>query len=889
MIAPRSKTVRLMSLGRVMLGSLLLTLNLSVLPARELTVQEPHWTTMPAVAEAGQIRQKETARTNTESAGSTLEPVDLSPVLFIENVGQWDDSARFQVWGGPGGTVWLAEDAIWITVLEVGETSRHVDKGLDLGLGVVSGYREDPAPRRGANIKLSFVGANPHPRIETFDRLETTVSYFYGNDPEQWRPEVPVWGGVRYVDLYPGIDLELTQQDGQMVQRLAARPGADLSAVQLQVEGAEAVSVGGAMLRLSAAADYAWPILHAGGLNGEATVQPRGSQIIDISMPFVSQSSNIYPHNSMPDSPVDNPADLLYSTFLGGGGDDTGFAVAIDGMGNAYVTGITGSSDFPTTPGAFDTGHNVDWDTFMAKLNPSGSGLAYATFLGGDGEDWGRAITVDGTGSAYVTGYTGSIDFPTTPGAFDTSYNGDWDAFAAKLNPAGSGLVYATFLGGSSSDNGRAIAVDGLGNAYVTGNTTSNNFPTTPGAFDRSHNGEMDVFLAKLNQVGSGLVYATFLGGSGLDIGNAVAVDGAGSAYVAGYTRSSDFPTTPSAFDRSHNGDIDAFVAMLNPAGSGLTYATFLGGSDLDMGFAIAVDRTGSAYVTGHTGSSNFPSTPGAFDTGHNGSYDTFVVKLNPAGSGLAYATFLGGGGLEWGGVIAVDGAGSAYVTGSSSSSDFPTTPGAFDTSYNGSDAFVTKLNRAGSGLAYATFVGGGSPDGGSAIAVDGSGNAYVTGDTRSSNFPTTPGAFDRGYNGGSDAFVTKLAMRDPTMIGQYLPLVLYRAQPVGWEQEPNNTSATANGPLVSGMYYFGSPNDASDYFFFQTTSRGQITIDLNDHTGQGIQLLLYYPEGNLVGQDITPPYRLEYTGNSGRYYVRIYSTGGFNSTTPYTLRAVFP
>jgi hypothetical protein len=881
-----------MLLYGVIVGNLLLTVNLSALPTRELTLLETRWTTMSAIAEAGQSTQEETTRTSTESAGSALELVDRSPVLFIENAGQWADGARFQVWGGPGGTTWLADDAIWITVLEAGKTSRQVDKGpeLDPARGLSPEDDEDQAARRGVNIRLSFVGANPQPRIETSDRQETTVSYFYGDDPEQWRPDVPVWGGVRYVDLYPGIDLELTHQDGRLAPRLVARPGADLSAVQLRVEGADAVSLEGAVLRLgTAGGDYAWPLLLAGGVDGKATVQTRGAQIFDVSTPFVSQSSSIFSHDSMPDSPADNPADLIYATFLGGGGDDTGFAIAMDGVGNAYMSGITGSSDFPTTPGAFDTDHNVGWDTFVAKLNPAGNGLSYATFLGGDDEDWGRAIAVDGAGNAYVAGYTGSSNFPATPGAFDTSHNGNWDAFVVKLNPVGSGLAYATFLGGSDGDSGRAIAVDGTGSAYVAGSTNSSDFPTTPGAFDTSYNGNGDAFVAQLNPAGSGLAYATFLGGSYYDWGVAIALDVAGNAHVAGYTRSNDFPITPGAFDRSHNGDLDAFVAKLNPAGSGLLYATYLGGSDLDIGFAIAVDGAGSAYVTGHTGSSNFPTTPGAFDRSFNGGYDTFVAKLNPAGSGLAYATFLGGDGLEWGGVIAVDGAGSAYVTGHTVSSNFPTTPGAFDTSYNGSDAFAAKLNRTGSGLAYATFLGGGSSDSGDAIVVDGVGNAYITGSTRSSSFPTTPGAFDTSYNGGDDAFVAKLAMRDPTRASQYLPLVFYRAQSIGWEQEPNNTVATANGPLVSGMNYFGFPNDGSDYFFFQTTSRDQITIDLNNHTGQGIQLLLYYPAGNLVGRDIEPPYRLEYTGDPGRYYVRIYSTGGFNNTTPYTLRVVLP
>ena len=318
----------------------------------------------------------------------------------------------------------------------------------------------------------------------------------------------------------------------------------------------------------------------------------------------------------------------------------------------------------------------------MVKLNPAGSGLAYSTFLGGNDYDAGLAIAVDGAGNAYVTGWTYSGNFPTTPGAFDPSHNAYTDAFVVKLNPAGSELAYATFLGGGSMEDGNAIAVDGAGSAYVTGSTGSSDFPTTPGAFDPSLNIHGDAFVVKLNPAGSGLAYATFLGGNDADQGYGIAVDGAGSAYVTGFTNSGDFPTTPGAFDPSHNAYTDAFVVKLNPAGSGLAYATFLGGGSGDEGHAIAVDGAGSAHVTGRTDSSNFPITLGAFDTSHNGNLDAFVIKLNPTGSELAYGTFLGGSDSDYGYGIVVDGAGSAYVTGYTFSSNFPTTPGAFDTSF---------------------------------------------------------------------------------------------------------------------------------------------------------------------------------------------------------------
>src|SRR5215212_3658745 len=289
-------------------------------------------------------------------------------------------------------------------------------------------------------------------------------------------------------------------------------------------------------------------------------------------------------------------------------------------------------------------------------------GLDYSTFLGGTTEDSGVGIAVDGEGRAYVTGTTLSANYPTTPGAFDTTFNGREDAFVTKLNASGSALAYSTFLGGSDSDQGLGITVR-EGRAYVTGATLSANYPTTSGAFDTTFNGVFDAFVTKLNASGSALVYSTFLGGSDLDQGESIAVDREGRAYVTGLTQSADFPTTLGAFDRTFNGPNDAFVTKLNASGSALAYSTFLGGSDIDLGGDIAVSGRGSAYVTGGTDSADYPTTPGAFDTTFNGGFrDAFVTKLNASGSALAYSTFLGGSDIDLGGDIAVSGRGSAYV-----------------------------------------------------------------------------------------------------------------------------------------------------------------------------------------------------------------------------------
>jgi hypothetical protein len=465
---------------------------------------------------------------------------------------------------------------------------------------------------------------------------------------------------------------------------------------------------------------------------------------------------------------------LIYATYVGGSGSESGISIAVDGSGVAYVTGETTSTNFPTTAGAFDTTANGDQDAFVVKLNAAGGALDYGTYVGGSEGDVAREIALDSAGNAYVTGYTSSTeaDFPTTAGAFDVTANGSFDAFVIALNTSGSQLEWSTFLGGNiadGSDQSLAIAVDAAGQAYVTGSTNAVDFPTTVGAYDATANGERDAFVVKLNAAGTGLDYATYVGGSSYDTGHGIAVDGAGSAYVAGSTQSTNFPVTAGAFDTTANGADEAFVLKLNPSGSALVFATYLGGASSDDAYAITLDAAGSAYVTGRTASTNFPTTGSAYDTTANGgTWDVFVAKLNAAGSALDYGTYLGGSGGDFGNAIALDAAGGAYVTGYTSSANFAT-PGAFDVTYGGSfDAFVAKLDASGAALNYATYLGGSGEEIAYGIAVDGSGNAYVTGYTASTNFPTTAGAFDTTPS-PYDAFVSKLNPSGALVYGTFL------------------------------------------------------------------------------------------------------------------------
>jgi Bacterial Ig-like domain (group 3)/Beta-propeller repeat/Dockerin type I domain len=392
--------------------------------------------------------------------------------------------------------------------------------------------------------------------------------------------------------------------------------------------------------------------------------------------------------------------------------------------------------------------------------------LSYNTYLGGNGDDSGFGIAVNGSGNAYVASYTQSANFPATTGAFQTSLGGGYDAYVAKLNTSGTALVYSTYLGGNSNDYGLGIAVDGSGNAYVTGYTQSTNFPTTTGTFQTGYGGSQDAFVTKLNIGGTALVYSTYLGGNNTEQGIDIKVDVSGNTYITGYTQSTNFPTTTGAFQtNAANSNVKDFVTKLNTNGTGLVYSTYLGGNNIVYGRGIAVDGSGNAYVTGYTNSTNFPTTTGSFHTSLSGGYDDYVTKLNASGTGLVYSTYLGGSGDDGCEGIAVDSSGNAYLTGFTFSSNIPTTTNAFQTSFGGGsdDGFLTKLNASGTALLYSTYLGGNGADFGKGIAVDGSGNVYVTGPTSSTNFPTTTGAFQTNYGGGNDGFVSKFALLTST------------------------------------------------------------------------------------------------------------------------------
>ncbi|MBU4447208.1 MAG: SBBP repeat-containing protein, partial [Proteobacteria bacterium] len=590
-------------------------------------------------------------------------------------------------------------------------------------------------------------------------------NYLLGKDQSRWQRDVPSYGAVLYREAYPGIDLKFYGNGRELEYDLIVRPGADLSRVKFRYRGI-------AGLKVDAKGNLAVKLPDGGLLLQK---KPIVYQVIDgrrvaregrfrLLKPGGTEYGFVVAAYDKTRPLIIDPV-LVYSTYLGGSSEDNISGVAVDQQGNVYVTGVTNSTDFPGYPEGGDGYH-----PFVAKLNAAGTALVYSTVFGSGFGEWTDAIAVDGAGNAYVAGNAQNSGLPLIPPTPICTYQGGRDAFVIKFNPAGNTMLYATYLGGTGDENPWSIAVDGTGQAYVTGQTQSIDYITTPTSLHPGPLGGGDGFVSKINTAGTALVYSTYLGGSKEDTPACITADGSGNAYVTGQTYSSTDFTTLTPMRPWAGPPTDAFIAKLNPNGTAMLNFTYLGGSlpatrAADGGNGIALDQAGNIYVTGSTSSEDFPRV-NAFQNSKVGvPSDAFVAKIDAAWSGLVYSTYLGGSLQDGGQKIGVDGAGCAYVMGATlSGSNFPTKnslqPYRAISDYFGS-LFVTKFSPSGRSLVYSTFLGGSLESMSSlySLAVDRAGNAYVAGGTRSTNYPTTKNALHPDYLGGfTDGFVTKIA-----------------------------------------------------------------------------------------------------------------------------------
>ncbi len=703
------------------------------------------------------------------------------PLGFEINQGQTNGEVKF-LSRGAGYTVYLTPTE---AVLSLNKPRRMNDA------------KGSSAPANDV-LRMKLAGANPRPAVEGYDQLPGKSNYFIGNNPRKWRTNVPSYERVQYHEVYPGIDLVYYGNHRQLENDFVVAAGADPELIRLAFDGAKLVTTdqegnlslqtaeGSVLLKRPVIYQTIAGVRHE--VRGDYSLKNSGQVGFAVGTYDRSQPLVI--------DPV-----LVYSFPLVGNSTDSSAAIAVDAAGNAYVAGFTRSANFPTVA-AYDSTLGGLQDVFISKLNPAGTALIYSTFIGGSLDDSAYDLAIDAAGNVYLTGRTSSLDFPLV-NAFDsthTSGSGVEDAFVTRLNPAGSALVYSSFLKGQFGARGYGIATDGAGNAYVTG-TTSINHPVTASAFSSiTYN---TGFLSKLNTNASGaasLVYSTFLGPTGFAEGRAIAADATGNVYITGNTNSTSTNfTSAGAFQSTYGGGSqDAYVAKFNTNLSGAAsrvFCTYLGGSGNDyggaaaqgFGKAIAIDGTGNIYLTGQTTSTNFP-TLNAFQPATGGNTDAFLTKLNAAGSALIYSTYLGGSGsnADEGRGVAVNVVGNAYVTGMTNSANFPTTSSPPPLSTTGG-IFLTKFTPSGTPLQYSTRLVSGAGDFGIGVALDGAGNAFVTGST------------------GSDVLINEIA--DPTIIGRVV-------------DEDNNpiVGATVN---LTGVPAATTTTDAGGYYTFGLLTAG--------------------------------------------------------------------
>jgi len=649
-------------------------------------------------------------------------------------------------------------------------------------------------------LNTRFVGARSKATIEALDPSPARTSYFVGNQPDHWHADVTNFGKIRVNEIYRGVDLVFYGTGGTLEYDFVVQPGADLSSIRFEIDGAQSLRVGpsGDLVLSTKASELRWksPVLYQ-ELNGKRIEIEGGFELHGRSVSF---RAGEYDHTRRL---VIDPV-LKYATFLGGDSNQAARAIGMDAAGNIYVAGGTSSPNLPVTKGVIQVAYGGgQTDAFVAKLNPAGQ-LQYLTYLGGGGNDAALDVAVDSSGNAYVTGGTTSANFPTTAGVLQPKFGGFGgnscftfgDAFVTKLNPSGTQMVYSTYLGGVQDDFGTAVTVDSAGNAYVAGSTISPNFPITPGAYQTKFGGRGgqvgrpfcggapafsggDAFIAKINPTGSSLVFSTYLGGTLDDMANSIALDSQQNVYVGGATISMDFPTSAGAFQTAFHGSEsqnqffqsgDGFVTKLNSKGSALMYSTYLGGTGDDVVASLVVDSTGTAYITGSTSSQNFPVTSNAVQHSYGGYFslpflveqlvgDAFVTRLNATGTALLYSTYYGGAQNDSGMGINVDSSGLIYLVGATDSSNFPITANATQKTFGGGggqftyyqtgDGFLAVIDPNSTKAVFSTFYGGNLDDGFGSAVLDGKGSIWLTGNTVSPNLPVTSNALQTTFSGG--------------------------------------------------------------------------------------------------------------------------------------------
>jgi hypothetical protein len=761
------------------------------------------------------------------------------PLVFELNQGQTDPQVRF-LFRGSGYTAFLTSGSMVLSLRPAKGVSAHTTVGPNV---------QSQAPPS-TNIQFGLVGAARNPTVTGEGPQLGRVNYFIGNDPAKWHTNVPTYARVRYKGVYPGIDLVYYGNNEQLEYDFAISPGADPGRIEFAIEGSNHIEVGtdntlvvqtsSGDLRFQAPAVYQ----ESHGLR----VPVRGTYIMKDPTHVGFQ---VAPYNVSEQLVID-PV-LVYSTYLGGSGNDHASGIVVDGTGSVYIAGFTDSADFPlATLGSLTAGNT---HVFVAKLDPSGSNLIYADYLGGNSQDYGYALVLDSTNHVFVTGSTASSDFPVV-NPFQGTYPGSFNAFLTEISADGSSLLYSTYLGGNGSDVPSSVAVDSLNDVFVAGNTSSTNFPManayqpTASANQGGMFGNYG-FLSKFSPDGSFLVYSTYLSGSSnvpLNCGgtpcwpspysaiNGMVVDGNGNAYATGLTNTYNFPSTAGAYLVSNSTQQNAsvgFVSKLSSSG-GLDYSTYFyeSSGSLTVPNAIAVDGSGSAYITGEAYSDGtFPITTTAIcDPGVQGwacGYG-FVTKFDATASTLLYSTFLGPNNYAGPVAIVVDPNGDAYIAASTSSNSFNIVNG-IESYTSGSDVLLVEIDASASTQVFATYLGASADESPTGLALDANGNLYVAGITDSTDFPATQGAFQELIGGNADAFVLKIGPASAPAVSLSPFSIAYAGQQVGTTSQPQTVLLRNMGsaPLSIASIAAGSNFAQTNTCGSSVAAAGSCTLSL--------------------------------------------------------------
>ena len=747
----------------------------------------------------GQFGGNVAGKTTTRSAKDRAQVGKLwaqLPLRFEKNAGQTDSSVQYIARGTGYSALLSGTGATYIL-----DGPRHADPLARMHpLERLQQARQRAAER--VALRMEIAGANPAAQAEPLEALETRSNYLIGNNSAQWHTNIPNYAKVRYHEVYPGVDLVYRGQQNQLEYDFVLAPGRDPSGIRLRFAGADSIETNGDGDLVLRARDRE--------LRQQRPVayQMVGGERHEVAAGYVVQGSDVQfvlgPHDSNRPLTID-PA-VLYSTFFGGSGTDAAFGIFKDGTGVNYITGVTDSVNLPTTAGVVQAVKNGLEDVFVAKFNGAGTVLTFCTYLGGSDYDEGDAIVADGVHNVYIGGITASVNFPGTLGhaqPVNKALAGRTNAFIAKLNAAGTAIVFATYLGGGGSDGINSIVLDGANNVYATGFTLSGSpgsapaFPTTAGVVQTAFGGTSggntgDAFVTKLAANGNSFLYSTYLGGSRDDQGWGIQVDASRNVYIAGETQSSNFATTagvlqPAAPVKLPDRGYSCWLAELSTTATSKIFSTYLGGNGNDHCFGLSRSAAGNLYVTGSTTSNNLATTAGALQPAYGGPVpgnfgDAFVAAVNSAGTGFVYLTYLGGAGDDAGAQIRVDNSEFAYVVGFTRSMNFPVTPAAAQVTLKGlQNAWVAKIRPGGTLLVYSSYLGGTGTDAAFAGAIANPPAAVaITGSTTGNAFQTTAGVTQPAYGGGpTDAYVTNYDLRAPT--ADFTPSSLaFPAQTVG-------------------------------------------------------------------------------------------------------------